>query len=177
MKITAVDNKHDLFCVENLYPDNLLEIFLNLDHLSVPWNKEVIQHEYPRRRLIIEAGSVYEKMNLHINSIIQILSDITKQNFIHADTGYWLDQSGFSMEPHVDNAGVFASMQIFLNNNASNLGTTFYNLDKTVRFRPEYKINTGYIMINNEAQIHGMVNPVPEMSYRISSYTWFYPKT
>lgn len=177
MKITPVDSKQDLFYVENFYPDNLLEAFCNQDHTSVPWKKEDWQIEYPRRRLIQTAGSIYDEMNKHVNSKIETISQVTKVNFMCADTGFWLDEPSFSMSPHLDNSGVFASMQVFLNNNASNLGTTFYNSDKTVRFQPDYKINTGYIMINNEAQIHGMTNPVPENSYRISSYTWFYPKT
>ena len=94
-----------------------------------------------------------------------------------SDTGFWLDEAGFFMEPHLDNSGLFASMQIFLNKNHSNLGTAFYNADETLRFQPEYKINTGYIMLNNGEQLHGMENPVPNNSYRICSYTWFYPKT
>lgn len=177
MKITAVDNKLDLFQIENFYPLDLLEKFSYSDHMSMPWKKEAMQTQYPRRRLIVPNGSIYKDMNKHVNSVLETIADITKINYMCADTGFWLDESGFSMAPHVDNEVVFASMQIFLNINRLDLGTTFYNMDKSVRFKPEYRLNNGYIMINNNSQLHGMSIPVPENSYRICSYTWFYPKT
>jgi hypothetical protein len=177
MKITAIDNKRDLFFVEDFYPKDLLKDFLNKNHLNTSWKKEDMQMQYPRRRLINETGTVYTKINSYVNSLIDTISKVTKANFIWSDTGFWLDEPGFCMSPHLDNASVFASMQIFLNQNQKDLGTAFYNSDYTLRFKPKYTINTGYIMLNNGEQLHGMENPVPNNSYRICSYTWFYPKT
>jgi len=177
MKITPVDSNLDLFYVENFYPTELLNQFLNTNHLDAVWKKEDMQMQYPRRRLLHDRDSVYAKMGAYVNSNLNLISGAIGLKAAGADTGFWLDEPGFSMDSHLDNGAVFASMQIFLNNNNLNLGTVFYNRDNSIRFKPEYKINTGYIMINGPYQIHGMGNKVPENSYRICSYTWFYPKT
>lgn len=177
MILTEVDSRADLFWIKDVYPDNLIEEFLSTDHLAQPWRKEDWQHQYPRRKIIFNAESVYGRMNAYIQNLLNELSDDLSIPLLHADTGFWLDEPGFTMTPHLDNLGVMASMQIFLNYNDLTLGTVFYNPDGTVRKAFPYELNSGYIMFNNPGQVHGMGYPVPDNTYRICSYTWLTPKT
>ena len=176
MNITAVDRTPDLFQVDSIYSQELLAEFADTDHLQSDWRKEDWQDEYPRRRLIYASDSIYAHLENCVKAHLQSISKIIGIDIAACDTGFWLDLPGFCMSPHLDNDGVSASMQVYLNVNESSLGTAFYNADKSVRYQSPYTVNTGYIMINGPQQTHGMGNPVPNDSYRISSYTWFYPK-
>lgn len=176
MKLVAVDGQHNLFRVEDAYPQELLEQFLSADHLSTPGNKEEWQENYARRRLVVDKGSVYDLLDAYVKSELQNIASVIGVELMACDTGFWLDEAGFSMTPHVDNPGVQVSMQVYLNANDENLGTIFYNPDMTVRYAAKYQVNTGYLMINSPEQQHGMDVKVPRDSYRISSYSWLYPK-
>jgi hypothetical protein len=176
MNILAVDSAADLFQVTDIYPQELLAEFAVADHLQSQWRKEDWQHQYPRRRLVYTENSIYAQLENCVKAHLQNIAKSIGFDIAACDTGFWLDLPGFCMSPHLDNDGVRASMQIYLNVNESSLGTVFYNPDNSVRYQSSYTPNTGYIMINGPQQTHGMNNPVPADSYRISSYTWFYPK-
>lgn len=176
MNITAVDLTLDLFQVDRIYSQELLAEFAATDHLQTDWRKEDWQDQYPRRRLIYAPYSIYAQLENCLKVYLQSISKIIGIDIMACGTGFWLDLPGFCMTPHLDNDRVSASMQVYLNVNESNLGTVFYNPDNSVRYQSPYTINTGYIMVNGPEQTHGMSNPVPDNSYRISSYTWFYPK-
>lgn len=176
MNILAVDDVLNLFQVSDIYPQELLAEFTAIDHLQTDWRKEDWQHQYPRRRLIYAADSIYTQLENCVKAHLQTIGKFVDVDMVACDTGFWLDLPGFCMNPHLDNDGVRASMQVYLNTNQSSLGTVFYNPDNSVRYQSQYAPNTGYIMINGPQQTHGMNNPVPADSYRISSYTWFYPK-
>lgn len=176
MKITPVDSQKNLFVVENYYPAELLAEFLNTDHLLSPYTKENMQNKWPRRKLILEPESIYERVDVYNKYQTHVIGSIIGVDIVASDTGFWLDEPGFYMGPHLDNDGVQISMQIYLNDNIKELGTVFYNTDNTIRHRLEYTVNTGYIMINGPEQYHAMMTPVPKDSYRISSYSWLHPK-
>lgn len=176
MTIEPVDEYNDLFVVQNFYPEDLLERFLAADHSTQPYKKEDWQDNFPRRRLV-HLDPIYDEMDAYVNSQLSKISSIINKELMACDTGFWLDEAGFRMTPHVDNAGVQVAMQIYLNENDITLGTVFYDNTLSVRYRPLYKVNCGYLMINNPKQLHGMMNPVPDDTYRISSYTWFWLKT
>lgn len=176
MKITEVDSQSNLYLIENFYSQELVGQFIAIDHLAASWKKEEWQDQYPRRRLTYEPNSIYQLLDQYTKKQLGNLSGAIGLELMACDTGFWLDEAGFCMTPHFDNDGVKVSMQIYLNENDSKLGTAFYNTDNTVRYTTKYLINTGYLMINGPDQMHGMGVPVPASTYRISSYTWFYPK-
>lgn len=177
MIIKPVDGANDLFEVQNFYPEELLSRFLSTDHLVQPYKKEDWQDNWPRRRIVHDVDPIYNDLDTYVKLQLPSISDIVNRELMACDTGFWLDEAGFRMAPHVDNAGVQVAMQIYLNENDITLGTVFYDNTLSVRYRPLYKVNWGYLMINNPNQLHGMMNPVPDDTYRISSYTWFWLKT
>ena len=177
MTITPVDDKLDLFSVVDLYSETVLDSLNNTNHLNSDWCYEGQQEEWLRRRIINQPGSIYEEIDLFIKNKLPEIEQITNTSILSCDTLFWLDKPGFTTKTHLDNDGVFIALQIYLTEHPEiNMATEFYNEDCTLRFKPKYRINHGYLMINTPNQYHGMMIPVPDNTYRLSSYTWFYKK-
>ena len=177
MTITPVDDKLDLFSVVDLFPEPILERLKQTDHLQSDWSRMDWQEDWNRRRVTTRPGSVYAEIDLFVKSKLPEIEHITNTSILSCDTGFWLDESGFITRSHLDNDGVFIAMQVYLTEHSGiDMATEFYYEDGTVRFKPKYQINHGYLMINNANQYHGMLTSVPDNTYRLSSYTWFYKK-
>lgn len=177
MTIIPTDDRNDLFSVIDLYPVTILERLSDTDHSTSAWKREDWQADWNRRRIVNEPGSIYEAIDLYVKSKLPEIEEAAKTSILSCDTGFWFDEAGFTTNPHLDNDGVFMAMQVYLTEHPGiDMATEFYNEDKTVRFKPEYKLNHGYLMINAPGQHHGMLTPVPTNTYRLSSYTWFYKK-
>ena len=80
----------------------------------------------------------------------------------------WRDHEGYTISNHVDNERVVAAMQIYLSPTLTTLGTWFLD-DIEIPFVQ----NTGYLMHNRNAMVHGMKNTVPSGYTRISLYALF----
>lgn len=173
MKITTVDANNNLFYIENLYPPELLDKLNESCMLSLPWKKEDMQHDWLRRRLL--SNEILEEADQYVKQCVNEIEQAINFKILSCDTGFWLDEPGFTVDRHLDNSGVAASMQVYMWDNHTLPGTTFYQGD-SIRKEFEYKQNTGYIMINTADQWHGMTAIVPPNNYRLCSYTWFYPK-
>lgn len=173
MRITPVDNNANLFYVENVYPESLLNSMTKEYALATSWRREDMQSEWLRRRL--ENTDLISEFDQFIKSCAQEIEQSINFSILACDTGFWLDEPGFTVDKHLDNSAVSASMQVYLWDDPELPGTAFY-ADNTVRKEFEYKQNTGYIMINGPKQYHGMTATVPQDHYRLCSYTWFYPK-
>ena len=98
----------------------------------------------------------------------------------HIDARIWLDKEGFYFYPHVDNTEIHISIQIYLDNNAPEwCGTSFFlnGLERGDNFvnicTPPYKVGSGYLLLNTNTEVHGMINVVPEGCSRTSLYLNF----
>ena len=69
MKITPVDDQHNLFLVENIYPTDLLDQIKQEDFLSYNWELQEGQLDWPRRRLLPNPDSVLLKLDKHLNTV------------------------------------------------------------------------------------------------------------
>lgn len=177
MTITPVDDKLDLFSVTDFYPAEILNSVKSINHVESDWQREDLQTNWNRKRINNHVAQVYIEIDLFVKSKLAEIEQITNTSILSCDTICWLDETGFTTRSHLDNDDVFVAMQIYLTEHpGTDMATEFYNEDCTVRFKPEYRINHGYLMINNPTLYHGMLTPVPENTYRLSSYTWFYKK-
>lgn len=179
---TAVDEKNNLFVIENAIDIKLIEDF-NKEDVSLYDTTDVAwQSNYPRRKLIPYENSILEKIK---NQIIE--------RFECNDVAFWLDQDGFYMGPHIDNPGVKIAMQIYIGNARPELGTVFYNVtdddvydddtpqkwrlqktqDLEIRYDFRYIPNTGYLSINGRLQAHGLKATVGPDDFRVSAYCYF----
>lgn len=170
MKITAVDNHKDLFYIQDFYPNWLLDLLKN--PYKFDYEEVLVENRPVRRNLFVTFWirpfiSLYSKFRCW-----QISKELNKKVSL-VTYGLWLDIPKYSMDKHNDHMNhVIIGMQIYLTDGLENLGTCFYNQDHSIRHAFKYKKNTGYLMINNEKQIHAMPNPVPTDNFRLSSYHW-----
>lgn len=188
LTIVPVDAKNNLFYVENVYPEDLLRELLSENVMSYTYIKQDWQEDMPRRKLVypLEDNNMHilSRMRNYLNSADkrkEIETKLGMQEISQIDSSYWLDMPGFNMITHLDNSAVGVAMQICLGFNQLDLGTCFFNYsaDKDVKDFPvrkqfEYRLNTGYIMINDATQWHGCPNTVPDNTFRLTSYNYLY---
>ena len=181
MIITAVDSKRDLFYVENVIPDHILDLIKDYDLLQCPWETQDMQASWSRRKLLPPADSPLSQVDTFYNQLLDKIADTVGIAFEHKTcwSSFWLDYENYTCGIHEDGAErgytPLMAMQIYLTESESNLGTVWYNdaEGKTVRFAFPYKKNSGYLMLNHQGQWHGMLTKVPVGELRLSSYTYF----
>lgn len=177
MKITAIDESNDLFFVEDIFPNELIEKILQQDYMTYSWEIQEGQESWHRRKLKINNTSPLAKIDPYLNAVRNSIADTIGVVWNEYDcwSSFWLDMPRFTTDIHLDGY-LPSAMQIYLGKNIKSIGTTFYKdyaVPLQIRHQFDYEINTGYLMLNNSKQWHGMLNPVPDNSLRLSCYTYF----
>lgn len=174
MKITPVDETYNLFKITDVASPEIVDRMLNTDWLSQPWSKPFLQEKWNRRQ--INNNEIINQVHDCIWGHKAVFENICKMKFASCYTMLWLDYEDFTVYPHIDNKIIKVSIQLYWSINDKNLGTTFY-YDKDaqrIRYVALYIVNSGYLMINDfKTLYHGMLNPVPKNTYRLSTYTTF----
>jgi hypothetical protein len=184
MQITAVDSEHNLFRVENAVPSALAQQVLATDWLSLPWTRQLGQENWLRRRIDETAISWIQQWHDYHNCVwADIGVHIDQDLSVYQGTAWWLDEPGFVCDLHTDGE-LPGSMQLTWHGARQNHGTAFYWHNNTEHLRQQFPCvpNTGYVMVNQADAMgylkllwHGMLEPVPLNSYRLTSYTWINP--
>jgi hypothetical protein len=78
----------------------------------------------------------------------------------------WIDDEGYALAPHIDDARIKLALQIYLGDN--NVGTSLYANNRNIKTF-EYKFNSGYALLSNDKSFHGIDTPVKN-SGRTSLY-------
>lgn len=185
MLIEPVDEYRNLFRLENVFPDNLVKSIVNTDWFSVPWRKQEGQEIWPRRRLEESSLSWIEQWHECCRQLWPVLgAHINWQVQDYFGTAWWLDEPEFWSPIHTDGE-MPGAIQIYWIGE-SHLGTGFYHYknENSLRHQFDFRCNCGYMMLNvpndhyyRHLQWHGMVIPVPANTFRLSSYSWIFPKT
>jgi hypothetical protein len=192
MLITAIDEKQDLFAVENLINSSLIAELDKVPLETVPFTKMEWQERIPRRKLAQLPGTVFSMIHDNINDCKDGISNAIGQPVHQIETAFWYDQEGFDFSPHIDNPGVEKVMQIYLSD-CPHAGTVFYNVKEDdvvvktdaqawhykgpmppmdVRKEFDFKVNQGYLMLNGKHQLHGVPNTLGKDDVRLSVYCW-----
>jgi hypothetical protein len=179
MKITPLNEFNTLFSVEDVYPQELIADCQQQDINNFRWEPLgdgiYTQVDTPRRMLISESPDVFSKLNDYVRTLIPEIQALTDKSITTADTRVWADYPGYNISRHLDNDGVYITLQVYLNEGDTDLGTYFSNsIDGAYQHSIPYRSNFGYIMVNTDYNFHGMIKPVPDNFIRLSSYTWFY---
>ena len=174
-----------MFQVQDLVPDSLLAQITGTDWFDASFKITDKQEWMVRKSVSGETLPWNNAWQDAINSLMitaRDLYDISFQPNIHKTT-WWIDEPGFDCPIHTDDSRVAIALQMFWIGNI-NLGTTFYH-DKNVnhvRKQFDFVPNTGYFLINNTptstsdaGKFHDMMTPIPENTFRLTSYTWLYP--
>ena len=171
MQINPIDIQKDLFQINHILDEGLIQRLSREALESLPFRKQEMQTTWNRRLIVVLPGSVFENIAEYYNSKKIEIGNQIGLNIINIDTRFWLDYEGFQMGRHLDNDRVKNVMQIFLSNGPAELGTTFYD-NNNVRKAFKFTKNSGYIMFNNSQQMHGMENKVPRNIQRLTSYSY-----
>lgn len=187
MKITPVTDR--LFQVTELLPQGLVDRLLAKDWLAAPWQKQEMQLDWLRRALTTDADPLLVEANEYIVLLQPQIEELCNVKFDYwvnrGNTVWWIDEPDFTVGIHTDGE-LRSTMQIYWVSPTDKLGTIFSDfidpIDPYKKFVPE--ANTGYLMLNGPNPDgsqpllwHGMLNPVPAGTFRVSSYTTFGPYT
>ena len=185
MQITPVDEYRNLFAVRDLFPQSLVEKILFTPWMQLKWERMGGQETWARRRIFDTELPWAEEWNVHIVKIWPELEKALGYKLQSPRGGsWWVDEPGFVVGVHTDGSLPGAMQITWISDNPS-LGTCFYHDKNKTQIRKHFlaEPNAGYIMLNpvNQAGYthlhwHGMENPVPAGTFRVSSYTLIYPE-
>jgi len=184
MKITSVDNTNRLFLVEDVLPLDLVDEILHQDWINLPWNDQDGQEMWLRRSINFSNNPLLQQATQELKNTYRQVEEacgITVANADYINTSWWVDEPTFFVPIHTD-GHLPATMQLFWHADNETLGTKFYNSKSRtdIRYDFPFRPNSGYVMLNGlnpdgsqPLQWHGLLNKVPENSYRLTSYTIF----
>jgi hypothetical protein len=172
-----------LFQVSDILPESVVEEIKNLDWLNLPTDAPPLQEMMIRKRVKDEEVITLTKINQLLEKHGKQIGELFNLKFNHIRTLWWLDLPGFTSGIHIDSTGCPA-LQAYWIAPGIKYGTHFYS---TNSYNPrqstlikgfDFIPNTGYLNDltgdDSEKIYHGMLNPVPENTFRISSYTQFW---
>lgn len=183
MDIVSIDASNRIFQVTNLLPQTLANDVLSLDWPTLTWRRPEQQENWSRRNIDAGQHPVLEKVSEFIWQQLDAIERACNVGFVgrYPSTTWWYDEPGFDVNIHTD-GHLPATMQIFWIAPGKQFATQFYKSKNPtdVISELEFVPNTGYIMLNmpnkdgsQPLQWHGMLNKVPENTFRVSSYTTF----
>ena len=180
MQITSVDQDNNLFFIEDVFPQTLVEKILSTDWMTLPWQRQEGQEMWARRRILNHAIPWSQEWDQCCEQLWPTISKaIGFKVTNYQGTAWWVDEPGFTCAMHTDGEMPGAMQMTWVGN--TELGTAFYHYKNSNTLRHQFKVvpNTGYIMINRLQpnnfrllQWHAMLTPVPANQYRLSSYSW-----
>lgn len=185
MNIYPVDNENNLFRIQQVFDPDLVSQVLNTDWLNMPWQRQEGQESWARRRIDNTALPWIDQWHSHMrHAWPEIEQSVGVPIHGYTDTAFWLDEPGFTCSMHTDGEMPGSLQLTWIGSDASH-GTAFYWFKdhNSLRYQVPMEPNAGYIMINKandqgyrKLLWHAMLTPVPENSFRLTSYTWIIPK-
>jgi len=183
MQLKPVDQDCNLFTVSQVISQDLQQKILTTDWMNLKFSRQEGQETWPRRRIDTHCLDWYPQWHTELTTVWpQLEHGLQTQLESCSGTAFWIDEPGFVCSIHTDGE-LPGSLHLSWIGDA-NLGTTFYHSKNPehVRFKHNFQANSGYAMINQpdstgyrRLQWHGMLEPVPDNSYRLTSYTWLNP--
>lgn len=171
-----------LWAVTDLLPPDQAAEILATDWLNLSWVRGTKQESWPRRH-IAWTDPVAQRLGEYITQTLPEINSAVGTCFSRASGVFWVDEPGFTVAMHTD-GHLPNSLQLYWNmpDNSTQYGTGFYhskNADSLL-YQFDSSPNTGYIMLNHAdedgsqpLQWHGMFNPVPLATVRVTSYWQF----
>jgi hypothetical protein len=183
MQLVPIDHINNLFQVSNAVPSDLEKKIVSTDWTRLQFVKQPGQETWSRRLIINDQLEWIDQWNQEMHNSWQKLQEIMKvELYPYVQTAFWLDESGFTCGIHTD-GDLAGSLQLNWIGD-KNLATEFYHTNNFYdkRFSQPFIPNTGYAMVNMPGkdssrylQWHGMLNPVPPNTIRVTSYVWLLP--
>jgi len=193
MNIVAIDDRKDLFQIKDVISNETIDKLSKVELEDLPWTHVKGQEDWKRRQLRVMPNTVFEQIQKEINSQTELISAVIGRIITQIHVRYWLDMPGFTVTPHIDNSVVDNAFQLYLKD-CDNAGTVFYNIEEdeieirddvqkwyyfgpidrsnSIRHTFDCVKNTGYIMLNNKLQLHGVPTTLGKDDLRLSAYCY-----
>ena len=178
-KFTCVDDRSRLWQVENLVTDDQLQDIISLDWIGI----EKSDHSaFLKRKIVDTKNNDVQRVSSYITNNLHKVNQALGTSFHSCYGDFWVDYPGFTIDMHTD-GHLSNTMQLYWIVSGPEHGTGFYFYKNKSYLLYQFQSipNTGYIMLNDldpdgsqPLQWHGMFNPVPVNSIRVSSYWYFY---
>ena len=112
------------------------------------------QFDRPRQRISYDTEIMKRlKLGFMNTSITSTLEKKFKTSLTFDSVDIWKDNAGYSLEPHTDDQRIKLAIQIYLGDD--NVGTALYDSKDNIIKSFEYKLNSGYALLNNRYSRHG----------------------
>jgi hypothetical protein len=180
MQLESIDHNNNLFKVSDAVSYELEKKIVSTDWIRLRFEKQPGQETWSRRLIINNQIEWIDQWDQEINNSWPKLQEIMKvELYPYVRTAFWLDEPGFICRIHTDGE-LSGSLQLNWIGD-KNLATEFYHTKNfyNKRFSQPFIPNTGYAMVNMSGkngnrypQWHGMLNPVPTGTIRVTSYIW-----
>jgi hypothetical protein len=133
------------------------------------------------RRQVDWSEPLAQRYSGYINQLLPNINLALGTQFTLAGGHFWIDLPGFQCDLHTD-GHLATAMQLYWTVPGPEYGTGFYHHKRQDSLLYQFASvpNSGYIMLNHlepdgsqPLQWHGMLNPVPEGTIRVTSYWRF----
>ena len=112
------------------------------------------QFDKPRQRISYDTD-IMKRLKIffmHTN-ITTALEKKFKTTLLLDSVDIWKDSAGYHLPPHTDDPRIKLAIQIYLGDN--NVGTSLYDSENNIIKSFDYKLNSGYALLNNNVSLHG----------------------
>jgi hypothetical protein len=160
-----------LYTVNNFLPESAvvkLKNYLPTSNESL-WSPVAGQEKVNRLKLTWETDTIVEEIHEACNRLTPAVGKLASLPLNFIGLQIWKDWDGYRITPHRDNSIIDVSLQIYLFDNDSKLGTTFSEGDCTIDI--PYIHNSGYMLVaNNNNPTHRTTQDTPIGVTRYSLY-------
>lgn len=179
-EFTQVDDRARLWQVQDLLPIEQAEEISATDWLNLETGPSGGQETWPRRQ-VVWSDPRAQRYSEYINASLPEINLALGTAFTRAGGHFWIDLPGFEVAMHTD-GHVPTAMQLYWSVPGPEYGTGFYQYRRSdsLLYQFDSRPNSGYIMLNHLDPAgsqpllwHGMFNPVPPGTIRVSSYWRF----
>jgi hypothetical protein len=171
-------NGSKLFLISDFFePDlakDIVQYFQTVDDL---WQVTSEFEHYPGRLVYKGYDSTIDRIARYCTDAARWVGRQLGHQVRFKEFSLWLDQPGYYLPPHVDIGGVDHAVQIYFGNEITidkKLGFGVYNDTKSPLFQLAYKPNSGYLLDNPTAVVHGMEEPIQAPHQRWSVYVRYF---
>jgi hypothetical protein len=180
MQLTPLDGEHRLWLVEDILSEEQMKDIVSIDWPSLSWKRGCMQEHWKRRQIHDDNPDI-QRISKYVPVLLPKINTALGTQFKRTWCMWWLDEPGFTCDMHTD-GHLPNAMQIYWLAPSEDYGTVFYHYRDPSHVKHKFlsRPNQGYLMLNhaNEdgsqpLQWHNMPNPVPEGTWRLSSY-WFF---
>ena len=171
-----------LWAVTDLLPPDRAAEILATDWPALHLHASGGQESWNRKQAAWD-DPIIRRIGQYINNQLPQINQALGTTFTQSGGHFWIDYPGFTVAMHTD-GHVPNAMHLYwtMPNHSLDYGTGFYHFKNKDSLLYQFLscANTGYIMLNHADEDgsqplhwHGMFNPVPEATVRVTSYWQF----